>query len=431
MKISTLFTTLLMISLATLTQAQTTYNITANRTWQNNNNSAYPSNCVKCTFNISSGVTLTIDRNVTCQSCTFNGGDIKMDNNTLTLQTNTNYFNNTTFTTTNNSKIQVSAPIKITNSVFTLKDKTEFNPQQLIELTNSRINLYGKSFFNATGGPVNLKDNSGIMVGDGTLASTAYVYINGPQLNIYDYSAVVLSNHNNYYFNWNNYYGAATNTSYSTKVNTMNCGSGYPHTCSMPYLWGRVSLTGTGVLNYDYLPVKLTNFEVKPLNNNTIVLTWKTQQEANSDYFSIERSTDGLTWKQVGQVAAKGNSTIVVAYAFTDATPAAGTAHYRLKMVDLDNTFMYSEIKTVRSGTIKNVSVYPNPTHDVVNVSVTNNAKKVLLIQMSGQIMQEKAVTGNAAIISFPVQTYAAGSYMVQVINEDGTRENKMVLINK
>jgi Secretion system C-terminal sorting domain len=433
MKTFTLFIAMTFL-LATTSQSQTTYTVSSSRTWQNGGSSAYPSNCANCTFNIASGATLTIDKDVTCQNCTFNGGIINMTSFTLTLQTNSSkntYFTNTRFLVYGSSLIKGSAPIYITNSTFIFYGTSQFNSQKILELSNSRLNFYGSSYMNATGGPVNLKNNSSFVAGDGTLASTGYIYINGPQLNLYDISTVVMANRNNYYFNWNDYYSASNNKSYSTKVNAMNCGSGYPHACSMPYLYGTASLTSGGVLNINYLPVTLTDFTTRLLTNHTVAITWSTQQETNSAYFSIERSVDGTQWVPVGTVTAKGNSGNVSKYAFTDVHPAEGMAYYRLRMVDLDNSYMLSEIKSVKSTTIQNISVCPNPTHDFVNVTVTSDAKKIRLMQATGQVLQERTLTGNSTVVSLPVQQYTTGTYMVQVMNTNGSVENKIVVISK
>src|SRR5882672_10930687 len=93
-KICTLLLFVLMM-LAYNSEAQTTYTVNANTSW----NGTYPTSCTSCTFNISTGVTLTIDKNITCATCTFNGGNISItqdvacqpcafSNNTISLNNN-------------------------------------------------------------------------------------------------------------------------------------------------------------------------------------------------------------------------------------------------------------------------------------------------------------------------------------------------------
>ena len=67
-------------------------------------------------------------------------------------------------------------------------------------------------------------------------------------------------------------------------------------------------------------------------------MEWSTASEYNSDYFSVERSIDGQTWKQVQEVQAAGNSTSRIDYDWLDQDPIHGLSYYRLKQIDYDGT---------------------------------------------------------------------------------------------
>lgn len=425
-KISTLLLPAILV--ATIGQAQT-YNVTTNKTWS----SSYPTSCINCTFNISDGVTLTIDRNITLQNAKFNGGNITVNDNTVTLQTSgggKTYFTNTTATVNNASRIISSSPLYITNSVFTFKGTSKLTTQNLLEMVNSRLNFYGDANYLATGGPVNLKNNSMMVAGDGLLSSKAYLYFNGPLLNVFDNSALIIANNNNYYFNWSPYSAADLSKMIVTTSNNKNCGTGFPNSCSMPVVYGPVNLMPSGISVGNFLPVVLSDFSVR-LNNSQVALTWTTDMESNSARFEVERSIDGVKWTTIATVAAKGNSGIASKYASVDKTPAAGINYYRLKMVDLDNTYDFSEVKSIKTITSDNVRVYPNPAKDIVNISLPATAASVRFLNTAGQILQErKSVNGNSTI-SIDVTNYNAGNYMVQVINTDGTSRNNVLLIAK
>jgi hypothetical protein len=87
----------------------------------------------------------------------------------------------------------------------------------------------------------------------------------------------------------------------------------------------------------------MTEFTAVLNNDKTITLDWNTQMEVNSSRFEIERSADGDSWTAIGSVMAKGNSSMVTKYSFTDAQPLSGTNFYRLRMIDLDNSFGYTD----------------------------------------------------------------------------------------
>ena len=112
------------------------------------------------------------------------------------------------------------------------------------------------------------------------------------------------------------------------------------------------------------LPVKLVNFQANA-ERDVVNLSWVTTSEENSKYFEIQRSADAKNWKILGFVNVKsinGNSASTLTYGFTDPTPLNGPNYYRLKMVDLDDTFAYSRIQSASVDTpLARMVAYPNP----------------------------------------------------------------------
>jgi hypothetical protein len=196
------------------------------------------------------------------------------------------------------------------------------------------------------------------------------------------------------------------------------------------------TLTGPETLNAPgSLPVVLMVFEAT-LDGKVTDLHWTTSLESNSDHFAIERSTDaGSHWEVLGTVPAQGNSALPVAYSYTDADPAAGANEYRLRMVDRDGKYGYSEVRVVRTGMAATVSVYPNPARDYVNITLgegVSASTNIRLISQSGQLLVEKKVTGGAGtIVSLPVSGYPQGNYLVLVTGADGAQQVSKLMITK
>ena len=94
------------------------------------------------------------------------------------------------------------------------------------------------------------------------------------------------------------------------------------------------------------LPVELISFEVKK-DSESSVLEWLTATEINSDRFVIERADFSYDFKPIGEVFAAGNSESIVNYLFRDNAPHSGINYYRLKQLDFDGTYEYSEIKSM------------------------------------------------------------------------------------
>lgn len=119
------------------------------------------------------------------------------------------------------------------------------------------------------------------------------------------------------------------------------------------------------------LPVSLTKFELEKNHNNEVLVNWQTATEVNNDFFTIEKSKDGMDWTEVTKVKGAGNSNNLLDYSFVDKQPWNGTSYYRLKQTDFDGMFEYFDIKTINSdsNTLLDLIVYPNPTNNkIVNI---------------------------------------------------------------
>jgi len=111
------------------------------------------------------------------------------------------------------------------------------------------------------------------------------------------------------------------------------------------------------------LPIELLFFNGKS-EKESIGLSWATATELNNDYFSIEKSTDGIAWMVLENIPGAGNSTMNLQYTFKDIAPEAGIQYYRLKQTDFDGTFTYSVAIAINfegSANANSISIYPNP----------------------------------------------------------------------
>ena len=447
--ISTLLLTLSILVAAQTAKAGATYNVTSNSNWST---FAIPSNCSNCTINISAGKTLTVDEGVTCQNCTITGGNLTMGKFTMNIQyagpVTTTVFSGVNFTV-DSGTITVNAPLLLTNSTFTMEGNSVMTTSYQDSLVNTKIELYGSSSLTATGSAattISLTTGSEVEIGDGTSASTASFTVSGPTLNLYDTSKVATESTSNIYFNWSNYNSAPSSagvkTSHTSFNNAnanlnMNCGGVNPHACANPDLYGPATLSSAGTVEGAVLlPVILQGFTAELNIDKTVLLNWETSQESNSSHFDIERSQDGSTWTTIGSVQAAGTSDMTIDYTFTDESPATGINYYRLNMVDRDGRDAYSDVKIVRTAAlVSKVSFYPNPARDYVNVSLSQASGTevtIRLINQAGQVLQEKkAVSSNGATVTFPVQQYSTGLYILSVVGADGSHESSKLLISR
>lgn len=154
------------------------------------------------------------------------------------------------------------------------------------------------------------------------------------------------------------------------------------------------------------LPIILSDFSITKNGAKSALLTWETTSEVNSDYFGIERSTDGTSWDQISKLSAAGNSNTELKYNYIDTDFSNNRTsdkifYYRLKLTDLDGSYKYSDIRGINLSTdFSNISVYPNPAIDRINIDLSGrNAElgnvKFMLYNYLGAEIMTKIITGS------------------------------------
>jgi hypothetical protein len=150
------------------------------------------------------------------------------------------------------------------------------------------------------------------------------------------------------------------------------------------------------------LPISLSQFTAEKINERSARLFWETTSEVNSDYFIIQRSTDTENWESLGRVDAIGTPTSTQSYEFIDNTiPTTLRSEdniffYRLAMVDLDEQYELSAIRTLSfEGTSGIINIYPNPTAQnlIVDLTSVEGNSKIQLIDIQGRLIFEQKVT--------------------------------------
>ena len=119
------------------------------------------------------------------------------------------------------------------------------------------------------------------------------------------------------------------------------------------------------------LPVELTSFRADVVNNAEVVLNWTTATELNNDHFVIEHSTDGQSYTPIGHVDGKGTTDLEQSYIYVDDEPFFGVNYYRLKQIDFDGKFEYSNIiSAVIKMEESKINLFPNPASVTSGINV-------------------------------------------------------------
>ncbi len=187
------------------------------------------------------------------------------------------------------------------------------------------------------------------------------------------------------------------------------------------------------------LPLDLITFKGSWQNSSTeALLKWQTQNESNTAYFVVERSTDGINYTQAGTVNAAGNSTNILSYNLTDKEAdelGSLIVYYRLRMVDADGASRYSNVVVLTlSAYTGNVTVAPNPATNQAKISIVAPADGTVQYQLmdnAGRIlirqsMQVRKGSGNTAMLN--LTGLSNGVYYLNVI---GAGLNQNIKVQK
>jgi len=154
------------------------------------------------------------------------------------------------------------------------------------------------------------------------------------------------------------------------------------------------------------LPVGLANFSAS-LVQNVVELDWATASEKNADYFSVQRSVDGVHFEEIGTVVAAQNSDADQHYGFTDMDiMTSGQSNksvlYRLELFDNDNSSHFSETVAINfPSTVKEISIFPNPTDGQFKITNWEEIDKLTIVNSFGQVIySDQAVSGSIVNLS-------------------------------
>jgi Concanavalin A-like lectin/glucanases superfamily/Secretion system C-terminal sorting domain len=169
------------------------------------------------------------------------------------------------------------------------------------------------------------------------------------------------------------------------------------------------------------LPLNLISFTGSKKDKDAL-LQWKTANEINVSRFEVQRSTNGQIFETIGTVAAGGSL-----YSFTDANTFISriVAFYRLKLIDVDGRFTFSNIIKLNKQASAALTVYPNPVGDVLTINVLKQNGILLLYNAEGKLLQQQTVTTQT--ITMDVSKYAKGIYLLQYKTEDEVVNQKII----
>lgn len=178
----------------------------------------------------------------------------------------------------------------------------------------------------------------------------------------------------------------------------------------------------TGGASSFVLPIELLDFSCT-LNGSIVDIVWKTASESNNDYFTVERSIDGIHFVPILTKAGAGNSTEMVTYADIDRNPFLGLNYYRLKQTDFDRTDTYSDVKSVKTDSENGYftfELFPNPVQSQLSIKYQSGADQQYhyeIFDAYGQMVKKgyfEAIEGGN-VCKIDTQNLSKGVYSIRI----------------
>lgn len=186
------------------------------------------------------------------------------------------------------------------------------------------------------------------------------------------------------------------------------------------------------------VPVELTSFTANVNNLSQVVLNWETASEINNQGFEIERRTETSEFRTIGFVEGYGTTTEPRSYVYTDVTADMGVNYYRLKQVDYNGTYAYSdvvEIEVTAPLTFDLAQNYPNPFNPSTSIKYSVPESGNIRLSVFNIVGEEVAVLAEgftqAGIyeVTFDASNLSTGVYLYKLQSANSVQTKKMMLL--
>jgi hypothetical protein len=186
------------------------------------------------------------------------------------------------------------------------------------------------------------------------------------------------------------------------------------------------------------VPVELTSFTADVNNNGTVTLNWETATELNNLMFEIERADENNEFRTIGYVDGAGTTTEPQQYSYIDATVNTGTYTYRLKNVDFDGRYYFSDpvevdVKGPLSFALQ--QNYPNPFNPSTNINFSVPEAGDIKLAVYNIVGEEVAVLVDGFTeagfynVTFDATSLPSGVYLYKLQSANSVETKKMMLL--
>lgn len=180
----------------------------------------------------------------------------------------------------------------------------------------------------------------------------------------------------------------------------------------------------------------LGDFIVSKQLNGTVLVKWTTISEHNNEYFTIEHSTDGVLFTEIGKISSLGYTANGFSYQFIDSKPGIGKNFYRIRMVDIAMKSTHSEIKVVQvnDNAQHMLSIFPNPAVNSISLKLNtkeNEELKVVIYSATGNKELTKTCSMEHQKAELDIGNLKAGIYSIVAVTSIGIQYSSKLIVMK
>jgi hypothetical protein len=158
------------------------------------------------------------------------------------------------------------------------------------------------------------------------------------------------------------------------------------------------------------------------IKNGKSHISWSVASQINNEKYIIEHSKDGKNFSPIGEIAGDGTSNETKHYEYIHPSPSIGMNYYRIKQVDYDGKYSYSDIASLRYDGNGETSIYPNPATSEVNISTTEPTS-MQIMDVYGRLLLNRDIydgqnTINLAELPTGILIFVVGDQRFKVLKE-------------
>ena len=176
-------------------------------------------------------------------------------------------------------------------------------------------------------------------------------------------------------------------------------------------------------------PVSFITFRAKPIDEKSVALNWATASEENNDYFSIEHSLNGRDFVELEKVYGAGTTFETQHYQYLHKEAMSGSNYYRLRQVDFDGTYSFSEIEVVVLRDQSELSVQPTLAQQEIQISINDGligGGGLEIINWLGQVVRVKNISDKNNF-TIDVSDLEKGHYIVRMNSKAGVTASRFI----